>query len=107
MRFSSSKKVWPALALVWVLSQLMVVCFLRFDTAHAYAERKPGNVSTADHSKFEQLKVHFNSGPEVTRACLTCHTEAAHQIHRTMHWTWVPTGNTATVLGKRHVINNY
>jgi len=67
-------------------------------TAHA--------VSTADHTKFDQLKVHFSSGPEVTKACLSCHTEAARQVQATMHWTW----NLEAVpndLGKRNIINNY
>ena len=44
--------------------------------------------TTADHSKFKELQREFASGPEVTKACLTCHTEAALQIHRTKHWTW-------------------
>ena len=33
--------------------------------------------STADHTKFEALQQTFSSGPEVTKACLECHTEAA------------------------------
>ena len=36
--------------------------------------------STADHAKFEELQREFASGPEVTTACLECHTEAAKQI---------------------------
>ena len=44
--------------------------------------------TTADHSKFEVLQKAFGSGPEVTRACLSCHTESAGQIHRTKHWRW-------------------
>ncbi len=45
------------------------------------------NTSTADHSKFEELQQDFKSGPEVTQACLSCHTEAAKQLHKTTHWT--------------------
>lgn len=41
--------------------------------------------TTADHSKFKELQREFTSGPEVTKACLGCHTEAALQIHRTKH----------------------
>jgi len=48
--------------------------------------------STADHSKFKELQGPFGSGPEVTKACLACHTEAARQIHKTKHWT----GNSST-----------
>jgi hypothetical protein len=64
--------------------------------------------TTADHSKFKELQREFASGPEVTKACLTCHTEAALQIHRTKHWTWEvinPLNNQR--LGKKNVINNY
>ena len=45
-------------------------------------------ISTADHQKFEALQKEFKSGPEVTQACLSCHTEAAQQIMATSHWTW-------------------
>lgn len=43
---------------------------------------------TADHSKHKALQQEFTSGPEVTKACLSCHTEAAQQVHQTVHWTW-------------------
>ena len=66
------------------------------------------STSTADHSKFDALKKDFKSGPEVTKACLTCHTEAAKQVHNTKHWTWEFL-NPATEqrLGKKNVINNF
>ncbi|MCL2346125.1 MAG: tetrathionate reductase family octaheme c-type cytochrome, partial [Desulfobulbus sp.] len=64
--------------------------------------------STADHSKFKELQRTFNSGPEVTKACLSCHTEAAKQIHLTKHWTWeYRNPETGQLLGKRHLINNF
>ncbi|SDH19864.1 tetrathionate reductase family octaheme c-type cytochrome [Propionivibrio dicarboxylicus] len=64
--------------------------------------------STADHSKFKELQREFASGQEVTKACLSCHTEAAKQIHQTQHWKWeVINPQTQQKLGKRHVINNY
>jgi hypothetical protein len=43
---------------------------------------------TTDHSRIEALQKDFRSGPEVTQACLSCHTEAADQFHKTIHWTW-------------------
>ena len=42
--------------------------------------------STADHSKFKELDKNFKTGPEVTKACLECHTEAAEQVQHTKHW---------------------
>ncbi|UCH74569.1 MAG: tetrathionate reductase family octaheme c-type cytochrome [Rhodospirillales bacterium] len=67
-----------------------------------------GVISTADHSKFKELEGPFETGPEVTRACLQCHTEAARQIHKTKHWTWSAVNErTGQLLGKRNVINNF
>jgi len=64
--------------------------------------------STVDHSKFEQLQKQFKSGPEVTKACLTCHTKAAKQIHKTRHWTWeMINPNFDQKLGKKNVLNNF
>lgn len=64
--------------------------------------------STADHSKFEALKQTFQTGPEVTQACLTCHTEAAQQLHKTEHWQWQITHpDTGQMLGKKTIINSF
>lgn len=63
--------------------------------------------STADHSKFKALQQEFNSGPEVTKACLSCHTEAARQIQKTVHWTWEYRSPEGQLVGKKHVINNF
>jgi octaheme c-type cytochrome (tetrathionate reductase family) len=30
----------------------------------------------------------INSGPEATKVCLECHTEAARKVMKTSHWTW-------------------
>lgn len=45
--------------------------------------------TTTDHSKHKVLKQEFTSGDEITKACLSCHTETAMQIHQTIHWTWI------------------
>ena len=74
----------------------------------APAKVQSGNKSTADHSKFKELQKTFNSGPEVTKACLACHTEAAKQVQHTKHWTWEYTDpKTGQKLGKKNIINNY
>lgn len=74
----------------------------------APAAEKPASRSTADHGKFEQLKRDFASGPEVTKACLECHTEAAKQVHKTSHWTWeFLNPQSEQRLGKKNVINNF
>jgi len=64
--------------------------------------------STADHTKFKQLQKDFKNGPQVTKACLECHTEAAKQVHHTKHWTWEFINPvTKRKLGKKNVINNF
>ena len=64
--------------------------------------------STADHSKFDVLKQNFTSGPEVTQACLSCHTEAGQQVRGSTHWNWEYDDPLAELaLGKRHVFNNF
>ncbi len=80
--------------------------------AHAYApmpaEEGKASASTADHSKFKELDRPFASGPEVTKACLQCHTEAAKQVHKTKHWTWEYLNpETEQRLGKKTIVNNF
>ncbi|WP_265949987.1 tetrathionate reductase family octaheme c-type cytochrome [Dechloromonas sp. A34] len=79
-------------------------------TASAFANEPPAVKlnSTADHSKFKELQGPFSSGPELTKACLICHTEAARQVHRTKHWTWeFLNPENQQRLGKKNVINNF
>lgn len=63
--------------------------------------------STADHSKFEILQQDFQSGAEVTAACLTCHTEADDQVMHSIHFTWDYTNALGQELGKSNVINAF
>jgi len=65
------------------------------------------NTSTADHSKFEILQKEFASGPEVTAACLSCHTEADDQFMHTIHFQWKYESSSGQMLGKSEVINSF
>ena len=77
-------------------------------SAQAWGQAQDPSISTADHSKFEELKGPFESGPQLTKACLGCHTEAAKQIMGSIHWTWsFEHPQTEQVLGKRRVINSF
>jgi octaheme c-type cytochrome (tetrathionate reductase family) len=76
--------------------------------APGLAQESAAGKSTADHSKFEILQKEFTSGPEVTEACLSCHTEAADQVKHSIHWKWeYDNPETGQTLGKRHVINAF
>lgn len=89
-------------ALAWVLLSILIV------VAESAIAESTNKASTADHRKFERLKVKFKTGPEVTRACLQCHVNAAKQIHQTKHWRWeYKNPVTGQLLGKRHVVNNF
>ncbi len=91
--------------LVSALTIALLAVFLSKVALSAVAEKDP---STADHSKFEQLKGPFADGPAVTKACLECHTEAAKQLHKTSHWTWAfENPVTGQMLGKKNVVNNF
>ena len=87
----------------------VMASMLLVSAAHAAPDAGSAKLlkSTADHSKFKELKQAFNSGPEVTKACLSCHTEAAKQIQKTEHWNWEYKSPEGQLLGKRHVINNF
>lgn len=64
--------------------------------------------STADHSKFKELQRSFANGPEVTAACLSCHTEAGKHVMQTKHWTWeYKHPATGQQLGKKHLVNTF
>ncbi len=68
----------------------------------------PDPNNTADHTQFEILHQDFQNATEVTKACLTCHTEAAKQVMQTTHWTWeFKQPETGQLLGKKHVVNNF
>jgi octaheme c-type cytochrome (tetrathionate reductase family) len=54
------------------------------------------------------LQEPFASGPEVTKACLSCHTEASKQLQKTTHWTWeFASPDTGQALGKKVIVNNF
>ncbi len=71
----------------------------------------PRRAEPVDHaSLFERP---FETGQEVTQACLECHPEAADQVIHTAHWRWqadpVPMEGRAepVAVGKKNAINNF
>jgi octaheme c-type cytochrome (tetrathionate reductase family) len=90
-----------------LLAATLLAVALAFGNAWAAAPAA-AKKSTADHAKFKELQKAFTTGPDVTKACLSCHTEAAEQVQHTKHWTWEYTDpKTGQKLGKRAIINNY
>lgn len=63
---------------------------------------------TTDHSRHEVLQQEFTSPEDVTKACLTCHNEAARQIHKTIHWSWIDPADSEKLMGKKGLtLNNF
>ncbi|KAF0103686.1 MAG: cytochrome c family protein [bacterium] len=88
-------------------ARLLFAAVMTLTMAILSAQAQAG-ASTADHTTFKELQQPFESGPAVTQACLKCHTEAAHQVMKTPHWTWeFLNPATQQKLGKQHVLNNF
>jgi octaheme c-type cytochrome (tetrathionate reductase family) len=74
-------------------------------------ESIPAAVEHTDHSAL--LTGPYESGSEVTRACLECHEDAAHQVMQTSHWTWesgpyeLPGRDEPVYVGKKNSLNNF
>lgn len=85
------------------------VCFALFSSAKARGEEQLANpISTTRHDKLSILDGPFASGREVTRACLSCHTEASTLVRKSVHWTWEFTEPlTGKIYGKKHVLNTF
>jgi len=93
---------------VAVVAMMTIASGAAVQAANGTENKTEASKSTADHSKFKELKGPFATGPDVTKACLQCHTEASKQIHKTKHWNWdVVNPATGRNLGKKNVINNF
>jgi len=96
------RAVTPWLAMFYAVTGVAAPC-----TAMEPAEGRTISTSTADHGAFKELQQSFASGPEVTKACLGCHTEAAKQVQHSIHWTWRHAAAGRPDFGKRFAVNNY
>ena len=71
----------------------------------------PQRAPDVDHTAL--LTGPYESGEDVTRACLECHEDAAHQVMDTVHWTWegeptqLPGRDELVSIGKKTAINNF
>lgn len=78
------------------------------DVAKIYVRPMPAHT---DHAPL--INGPFADGPAVTKACLSCHKNAAHELMATSHWTWlgqavrVPGHEQPVRIGKANLINNF
>jgi len=85
------------------------ICFILLATITVFAvpdpkDQAPGRTlaqqsikgkkvwNTTDHSKHQALQKEFTNGDDITKACISCHSEASTQFHKTIHWTWLVNG---------------
>lgn len=117
-RSKAGKRVIGCMAALWLVVLLFpaaqaAVSQEDMDKSYGAAEARkvveqPPQWITADHSQHEALQQDFDSGPEVTEACLSCHNEAAEQVHETIHWTWVCPADPEGIMGKNGLtMNNF
>ncbi len=102
------------LGLIGILLLIIVpvLYFLpRAQKASRPADYLPVKAVHVDHSDI--VKGEFQTGQDVTRACLECHADAATQVMATTHWTWeskefdVPWRDEPVTIGKANQINNF
>jgi octaheme c-type cytochrome (tetrathionate reductase family) len=65
-------------------------------------------LAAKDHSRI--IKGPFQTGPDVTKACLECHVEEAADFMKTVHWTWrsrQQIGGKEVAYGKVNAVNNF
>ena len=65
-------------------------------------------LATTDHSGY--FEGTLDNGPDVTKACLECHEDAAKEIMATSHWTWSTEqniGGKQVKRGKVNALNNF
>ena len=71
----------------------------------------PDRVPPTDHS--DLMEGPFETGQDVTNACLECHEDAATQVMETAHWTWVSDPifvedrDETILVGKANSLNNF
>lgn len=70
-----------------------------------------GHKPSVDHTKFDVLKGPFKTPQEITRTCMTCHTETHNEVMASSHWNWdrigYIEGRGLAAIGKKNVLNNY
>jgi octaheme c-type cytochrome (tetrathionate reductase family) len=109
----SSKNIWYKVTFAVALS-FIVAGLLLGKSVSAQARLQDitptptGPQDTIDHSQLPVLHGPFDSPQAVTRACLSCHAEAAQEMMHTVHWTWEFVNEaTGQTLGKKTLINNF
>ena len=95
---------------------LIIIPILLFASNEAQAVDEPWSSMPerpphTDHT--ELMKGPYETGQDVTEACLECHEDAGHEMIETVHWKWesdpvlLPGRDEEVTIGKKNQINNF
>lgn len=106
---------------IWIIGLLVTLAVIAVPVALFWPQDEPPcdvprehlplHPPPTDHA--DLLPGPYESGQEVTKACLDCHPQAAAQVMVTTHWTWesepvrLPGRDEPVTIGKKNQINNF
>ncbi|MDX1612907.1 MAG: tetrathionate reductase family octaheme c-type cytochrome [Candidatus Promineifilaceae bacterium] len=108
------KYIWVIGLIVTLLIVVVPIALFVSREADAAADpyaSLPQRVPHVDHT--DLLPGPYETGSDVTRACLDCHEDAAHEVTQTVHWTWesepvlLDGRDQPLTIGKKNAINNF
>lgn len=94
-----------------VLGTIFLLLSPNISRADAPWEQLPQRNELTDHAHL--MTTPFETGQAVTLACLSCHTDAAHEVMGTTHWIWqappveVAWSDELVSTGKANTLNNF
>ncbi|MBK9121869.1 MAG: tetrathionate reductase family octaheme c-type cytochrome [Chloroflexi bacterium] len=110
-----SQRIVPILGLLGTAAIIGGAIFLSVSSANNPSDDPwsyiPDHPIHTDHSSL--MSGPYETGQDVTAACLTCHEDAANEMVQTVHWTWksepveVAWRDEPVAIGKANTINNF
>jgi len=111
------KKHFP----LWTLGLLGIILLIIVPVLYFLPRANKPSTNPEDHLPVKPVHVdhhdivqgEFETGQDVTRACLECHEDATTDFMKTTHWTWeskpfdVPWREEDVTIGKINQINNF
>lgn len=109
----------PIKVLFFILATIAVLILVEFpydrdsgeDLEAMQQQYGQEHIPSVDHQKLAALKGPFTYPQEVTRQCISCHTERHIEVMQSSHWNWeeeayIP-GRGITYAGKKNLLNNF
>jgi octaheme c-type cytochrome (tetrathionate reductase family) len=109
-----SQRIW-IYGLLATLGVILIPLVIFWPRSGEAADNPAAMVSTpVPHTSHADLMTGpYETGQDVTKACLQCHEDAATELMATSHWTWesqpfdVPWRDEPVTIGKANQINNF